>query len=553
MLSGCTPWPPDMAAHYRESGAWRGCTLATLTRASAERHPDRTALVHHKSRISYAELQRRIERLASGLHAEGVSPGDRVLVQLPNIPEFVIVCLALFRIDAKPVLMLPGYRESEIRSICDRSQPVAYIVGAAPGFDIVALGTELLGSSSTLRKIFVAGGDTDSAESEPGPGMVPLSRVDGPPRNHTASDPSDVAFFLLSGGTTGAPKLIPRTHDDYLCQLRAVVDAVALDESDVYLATLPAAFNFTFGCPGVLGTLYTGGTVVLSEEPDPLYGLRLVADEGVTVVSLVPTLAGLWVDEQMIAPLNTSSLRLLQVGGAPLHRELATRIVTTFGRCLQQVFGMAEGLLSMTRLDDPDDIVLGTQGRPLSDLDEIRIVDDNGTAVAPGGYGELEVRGPYTFRGYYRAPEQNTTAFTSDGFYRTGDLARVTTDGHLEVVGRRKDIVNRGGMKISAAELEGHLVSHSAVADAAVVPVADRILGQRVCACIVGTDAKTPSLVELKKHCLARGLADYKLPDYLEVLPRFPVTPLGKIDKKALEALVAVEVHDRSESKEFIR
>lgn len=213
--------------------------------------------------------------------------------------------------------------------------------------------------------------------------------------------------------------------------------------------------------------------MVLAPSPSPETAFELIARERVTVTALVPALARIWVDAAAWERPDTTSLRLFQVGGARLDVELARRIRPTLGATVQQVFGMAEGLLNFTRLDDGDEVACTTQGRPLAAADEIRIVDRDGADVAPGSIGELWTRGPYTARGYHRAAEHNTTAFSPDGFYRTGDLVRLTASGNLVVEGRIKDVINRGGENVSASELEEHLLTHPAVAQAAVVAAAD--------------------------------------------------------------------------------
>ncbi|MFH0241924.1 (2,3-dihydroxybenzoyl)adenylate synthase [Streptomyces sp. HK10] len=536
MLEGCTPWPAETSERYRRTGVWRGTDLGTLPRAWAKEYGSATALVAGEERISYAELADRVERRAAGFVRQGVGPGDRVVLQLPNIPEFVEVAFALFRAGAKPVFSLTSHRAQEIRHLCELSGASGYVgPGIFRGFDHTALARQLAAELPALGKLFVLD------DGEGGDGVVPLSRVDADPRPLPANDPSDVAFFLLSGGTTALPKLIPRTHDDYAYQTRTVARLVGLNTETVYLAALPVEFNFTWGCPGVIGTLSSGGTVVLAPDPTADDCFRLIERERVTVTSVVPTVARLWLEEREWSDADLSSLAILQIGGARLEPELAARITPELGCRLQQVFGMAEGLLTMSRPDDDVHSVLHTQGRPVSDADEVRIVDERGAPVPPGGTGELLTRGPYTLRGYYRAPEHNARAFTEDGFYRTGDLARVTPEGRLVIEGRIKDVVIRGGDKIAAGEVEAHLQTVPGVAAAAVVPVPDEYLGERIYVFLVhrgGPDGQPP-LAELKASLQQRGLADFKLPDRVEYVPDLPLTPLGKIDKKVLSAAAA--------------
>ncbi|TDV56030.1 (2,3-dihydroxybenzoyl)adenylate synthase [Actinophytocola oryzae] len=529
MLEGSTPWPAEVARRYRTAGLWRGETLGALLRTVAAEHGESTALVHGDRRISYLELDGRADRMAAGFTRYGITSGDRVVVQLPNVPEFVAVCFALFRLGAIPVFALTAHRSQEIGHLCRITGAVAYVLpGVHRGFDHRVLARQVRSGAPTLRVLFSLSGQ--------GGDVIDLSAVDAEPREFAEPDPSDAAFFLLSGGTTALPKVIPRTHDDYTCQVRAASSVLGMSTSDVYLAVLPLEFNFTWGCPGVIGTLVSGGTVVLADAPTADDCFAMIVREQVTVTSLVPSIAQLWLEAAEWSDADLSSLRVVQIGGAKLQRSVAERITPVLGCELQQVFGMAEGLLTLTRLGDPTDVVLGTQGRPLSEEDEIRIVGPDDRDVAAGEVGELLTRGPYTLRGYYRATEHNAIAFTEDGYYRSGDLVRLTADGDLVVEGRIKDVVIRGGDKISAAEVEGHLLGYPGVLRAAVIGVPDDFLGERTCAYLVVT-GEHPSLHDLKGALRDRGLADYKLPDRVEFVDELPVTPLGKVDKKALVLL----------------
>jgi len=544
MLDGCTPWPAETAAHYRSTGLWRGTDLGSLPRAWADTYGSATAVVAGAERISYAELADRVDRRAAGFVREGVRPGDRIVLQLPNVALFVEVAFALFRAGAKPVFSLTSHRAQEVRHLCELSGASGYVVpGVFRGFDHTALARQLAAELPALRRVFVMDG-TGGTDAE---GVVPLERVDAEPLPLPANDPSDAAFFLLSGGTTALPKLIPRTHDDYAYQTRTVAQLTGLGSGSVYLAALPVEFNFTWGCPGVVGTLSSGGTVVLAPDPTADDCFRLIEEERVTLTSVVPTVARLWLEERQWSDADLSSLQVLQIGGARLEPELAARITPELGCRLQQVFGMAEGLLTMSRPDDDPHSVLYTQGRPVSDADEVRIVDASGATLPAGATGELLTRGPYTLRGYYRAPEHNARAFTEDGFYRTGDLAAITPEGRLVVEGRIKDVVIRGGDKIAAGEVEAHLLAVPGIAAAAVVPVPDELLGERIYAFLVGRDepGEAPPLSVLKAALQQRGLADFKLPDRAEYVADLPLTPLGKIDKKVLSAAAADPARSR--------
>jgi 2,3-dihydroxybenzoate-AMP ligase len=534
VIEGAVPWPSELADAYRRAGYWQGTSLGELVREWAVRWSGRTAVVDGSRRLSYHELDRLADRRAAGLATRGITARDRVVVQLPNVAEAVVLLVALLRLGALPVLALPAHRRNEIVHVASLTEAVAYVVpDRHGGFDHLVLAREVVAAVPSIREVYVHG---DAAE------FVPIDRIDGAPRELPDPAADDVALFLLSGGTTGVPKLIPRTHDDYAYNARASAQVCRFDERTVYLAALPVAHNFPLACPGVLGTLGTGGRVVLCPDPDPETAFALIAREGVIATALVPQLTRLWLDAAEFEPADLSTLSLVQVGGSRLDPATAARIRPELGAQLQQVFGMAEGLLNYTRLDDPAELVETTQGRPLCPDDELRIVDEHGHDVAAGERGQLLTRGPYTLRGYYRAPEHNARAFTADGFFATGDLVRRLPTGHLQVLGRATEMINRGGEKVSAEEVQDHIGTHPAVRAVAVVAVAHPTLGERTCAVVVGRDTETPTLETIRAHLSARGLAAFKLPDQLVLVDRLPLTAVGKIDKTRLATIVAAEL-----------
>ncbi|QEV44161.1 2,3-dihydroxybenzoyl adenylate synthase [Streptomyces vinaceus] len=446
MLAGCTPWPEEFVDRYWAAGHWRGNTLDNLLRGWALQYGPRTALVHGATRVTYANLNRRVDRMAAGFRLRGLRPGQRVVVQLPNVPEFVTTVFALMRIGAVPVLCTLSLGAAEVSHIVRVTESVGYVGPSTyRGFDHTAMAADIAAQGPFLRRVFTfeapgesspyGGFSTDPA----GCHYFPLGSLDSPPGPTLAQRADQVAFLLLSGEATDAPLLVPRTHNDYAYQARAAAELVSLGEDDVYLAALPAGSPLAFGGPGIIGTLSVGATVVLVEDPEPAACLAAIARERVTITSVAPDTARLWLDALPTAGADVSGLRLVQVGGAPLAPETAERLGAEWGCRLQQFFGLAEGLLTLTRPADPVDTVLTTQGRPLSPDDEIRIVDAEGEDVPDGEPGELLARGPYTPRGYYRAPDHNARSFTADGYFRTGARARRAPDGSLVMTGRARD------------------------------------------------------------------------------------------------------------------
>ncbi|MFD4636957.1 (2,3-dihydroxybenzoyl)adenylate synthase [Lentzea sp. NPDC058436] len=522
-LEGAVGWPDEAADRYRAAGYWRGVTFGGLLTEWAARSGDAIAVVDGDKRITYRELDHQAHVLAAGLVARGISRGDRLIVQLPNVAEFVVLVFALARIGAVPVMALPAHRRTEIAHLAELAGAIGYVIpDTHQGFDHRDLAAEI---PSVAQHVLVVG--------DPGP-FVAFDSIVAEPIDLPAPDASDVAVLLISGGTTGRPKLITRTHDDYAYNARASAEVCGLSSADRYLVSLPVAHNFPLACPGLLGILGVGGTAVMAPAPSPDVALPLVERERITVTALVPPMARMWVDAAAWAKSDWSSLRMVQVGGSKMDADLAREIPKVLGCQAQQVFGMAEGLLNYTRDDDSAEILEISQGRPLSPDDEVRVVNEDGHDVAPGEIGELLTRGPYTPRGYFRAEQYNATVFTPDGFFRTGDLVRALPTGHLVVEGRIKDVVNRGGEKVPATELEDLLLAHPAVAQAAVIGLPDELLGEQVCAVIVAAEETQPKLKALKAHLTALGVARYKLPDRLVVLDEFPLTAVGKISKRTL-------------------
>ncbi|MGI5256052.1 (2,3-dihydroxybenzoyl)adenylate synthase [Streptomyces angustmyceticus] len=529
-------WPAEFAARYRAAGHWRGETLGRMLRERAAAHPDRTALVDpapERRTWTYRELDERADRLAAGFAARGIAKGDRVVVQLPNTGEFLEVVFALFRIGALPVYALPAHRATEIGYFCSFTGAVAYIVpDRHAGFDHRTLASHIKARTPGLRHVFVAG-DPGAHTALSDVPRDPAGPLDGP-------EPHELAFLQLSGGTTGVPKLIPRTHDDYLYSVRGSNEICGVDAATRYLVVLPAAHNFPMSSPGWLGALYAGGTVVLCPGTDPATAFPLIERERITLTGLVPPLALVWTQAAPETACDLSSLEAVLVGGAKYSEAAARRLEPALGCRLQQVFGMAEGLVNYTRFDDDPETVVTTQGRPISPDDEIRIVDDAGREVAEGAFGQLLTRGPYTIRGYWRAPEHQAAAFTEDGFYRTGDIVRRTPTGHLVVEGRAKDQINRGGEKVAPEEVENIILGHPSVHDVSVVAVDDDYLGERTLAYVIlRADAAPLKPAAVKRFVREQGVAAYKVPDLVQFVDAFPQTGIGKVSKKGLRSAAA--------------
>ena len=531
MLAGTVEWPAPDARRYREQGLWDGTTLFDILACAARRDPAKTALVDGERRSSYADLERDATRLAASLSALGIAPLDRVVVQLPNLTEFVIVYFALARIGAIPVMALRAHRQSEVRHFLRASGATAYVIPDRIGsFDYRAMAEALRGEAPALRHVIVVG------EALPGQqAYADLMRgeVPGPAVPWPAVDPGEVATLLLSGGTTSMSKLIPRTHQDYALNARLCGAAAGFDAATVFMAILPLGHNYNLASPGLLGTFWYGGTVVLAPSGDADAVFALVAREGVSVIAAVVPLIVNWLAASAETRHDIGSLKVVQNGGARLAPELRQRLRERFGCMPQEIYGTAEGLINMTRPGDSEEFLLHSSGSPVCDADEIKVVDDEGFDVPDGEPGELLARGPYTIRGYFDAPEKNAEAFTSDGFYRMGDIVR-KQGRHVFAEGRKKDLINRGGEKISCEEVENLVFAHPKVKAVALVAMPDPVFGEKACAFVVPRPGETLAFDELIAFLKAQDIASFKLPERLEIVAEFPLSPVGKILKRAL-------------------
>ncbi|MBS4024563.1 MAG: AMP-binding protein [Clostridia bacterium] len=535
MLEGVTPWPEDFVLDYRQKGYWQETSISEMFDQIADAFPNREALVSGNLRLTYQELRKKADCLAASFISIGLRPLDRLILQLPNAPEFVYIYLALAKIGVIPVMCLAAHRQSEIEYIAQHTGAKGYVIPENTlKFDYLALAHEVQRKVPGVKYIFTIG-------LEDGDGCLSINKLLEKDtvfsQEQTAlykPNPFNAAVFQLSGGTTGMPKIIPRLHTDYVYNSRMCGLIAGFNHYTVFLATTPLAHNFALACPGIQAVLMVGGKIVIPTAHQPKDVFAAIQQERVTYVPAVPAMLINWINSPEISNYDLSSWQVVISGGAKLNPEVASRVKPVLGCKLQQIFGMAEGLLVMTSLDDPEEAVLETIGKPISPGDEVKIVDDEGNEVEPGQVGEMICRGPYTLRGYYKASEHNEKAFTGDGFFRTGDLVRKRLDGFLTVEGRKKDLINRGGEKISVEEIENLILAHPAVANVAVVAMPDQILGERACAYVSLKAGNSLELEQLNNYLLEQKIAKFKLPERLEVLDVFPLTNVGKISKKDL-------------------
>jgi 2,3-dihydroxybenzoate-AMP ligase len=538
MLEGFIPIPADFAARYRAKGYWLDRPMGEYFRDVFYGGGDRIAAVAGQERVTYRELGARIDRLACHLLDLGIAPLDRVVVQLPNCIEFIYMYFALLRVGAIPLMALPPHRKYEIGHFVEFVQAVGYAAADREGaFSFVEMAKDIQKSNPSLRHLFILGEDLPEGCLSLGQLMEMKPRTPVTELDQLKIDPCEPAVFQLSGGTTGIPKIIGRTHNDYIFNSAGCSAANDMRKDDCLLVCLPMGHNFPLASPGIQGMFIRGGRIVLASSPRPAEIFPLIEKERVTHLELVPAVLHRLLHDPLMGKYDLSSLRIVNTGGQRLQPETSALTEKLIPSCItQEVFGLAEGLVMYNRLDDPPEVRYETVGPAWCEDDEIRILDDHGNEVPMGEAGELAVRGPYTLRGYFRAPEVNARSFTPDGFYLTGDLLRRHPSGGFVVEGRKKDLINRGGEKISAEEVENMLLAHPDVQYVACVPMPDPVLGERTCAFVIPKSGAHPSLQQLTTYLTQLGLARFKLPERLEVVSEFPLSPVGKVSKKDLMA-----------------
>ncbi|MGE0217299.1 (2,3-dihydroxybenzoyl)adenylate synthase [Mycolicibacterium sp.] len=546
--SRLVPYPPDDVERYLASGAWDAAPVAQRFHEVAREFGSRTALIDQQGSISYTDLDLRSDQIAAAFIERGITPGAPILFQVGNSIPAVAAWYGVLKAGAIPVATLAGHRAHEIGSIAGIVGAVGHIVDDSrpDRFDMVEFGAQQARANRTLRHLFTVG----SRRTHRDPAVAPIEGLGASldPREarqrveavQRTLGPQDVAVHQLSGGTTGVPKVIPRLHGEYWNNARAWALALGRTEFSVTCHAAPIIHNAGISC-ALHSTHSVGGALVLA-PPDRSIALRMMAEHRVDDTLFVHGMFSWIMSEEYEAAAR--HLQTVILSGAKVPDEVFAR-VERFGARVGQTFGMGEGMFALTPFDAPRELRKTTVGTPLTTGDEIRILDPGGERELPDGHtGELACRGWYTIRGYFDSPEHNATAFTADGFYRTGDLARVQRhDGKpfLSIEGRIKDLINRGGEKVNAGELELLLHQHPAIDDVAVVAMPDPRLGERVCAYLVTGEAAL-GIPALQAHLETLGVAKYKWPERVEIIDALPRTQVGKIDKKALRADIAAKL-----------
>jgi fatty-acyl-CoA synthase len=522
---------------------FRGLTLADSLALRVNEDPQRPFVAFEDRRLTYAQLDAQADALAAALHELGIEAGDRIALTLPNWPEFVVSAFAAAKLGAVIVPLNPRFTSPELQYMLRHSESVAVVTAENwEGTDYLARFEQFLGVLPDLQYVLSVGEEDLWYDDRIHQFEDLVSSGEGRPYPKWQGSADEPFAILYTSGTMGKPKGVQLTHENLMANAALSADALGLRADDVVFGVNTLFNAFGIGT-GVLGTMVAGASLVLHEGYDADEVLRIVQRERVTVFHGVPT--------NFILALNagggkaSGQLRTGVVAGAPVSDELVQRIQRELVPGIRVGYGMTEtgNLVSVNTPEDPPGKQVATVGRPLPEV-EVRVIDVDGSVLPVESVGEVAVRGPGVMRGYYRQPGETAQVFTADGFFLTGDLGMVDEEGFLHLIGRRKEMIIRGGFNVYPREVEDRLHAHPAVLDVAVVGLPDEILGEVACACIVPVEGAIVTGEEIRDFC-REVLADYKVPDLVRFLDSFPLTGSGKVRRVELARIISAEESSR--------
>lgn len=536
-LTGCTPYQKTDAERYRKLRWWPDLAIGDLLDRAANVYPDKEAFVDMKSRLTFSQAKEKVDRLALSLVDLGIKPLDRVLLQLPNWTEFVHAYFALQKIGAIVVLAIDRYRQYEINHLVKLTGATTWIVAEKfKKTDYLPLIQDVLDHQPQLRHIIlVRGRETEkysNLEALIDHGDLTEERFAG--LAQLRPDPMQVAHMGATGGTTGKPKVVPRTHNSVICGNDYAGKAWDLGPDDICLLAGPIGHDLTF-TKGLISSLCSSAKVVFLDSLDTEDVCKTIEAEKVTSIVWVPTLASRLVNYENLKDHNLGSLKKIHCGGGASLPDLIKVIRDKLGCTYYNAYGGTEGQSTITRSEDDLETICSTVGKPTCPHDTYKIVNQAGNDLPPNSPGELLIKGPGVFTGYYNNPQENVEVFDEKGFFRTGDIARINEQGYVTLTGRAKEMINRGGESISATEIEKLIIDHPEVINVAVIPMPDPEMGERVCAYIQprpGSDMNFEKIISFLRDKKASVL---QLPERIEFIETMPFTKAEKVDKNFLK------------------
>ena len=531
----------ERIAAFYAAGYWQPASFNAVVAEQAARRGDQTFVFDSTTSLTFAGFRDKALRLAVGLRREGLRRGDRVAVQIPNWTEFPVIAAALSRIGAILVPIMPIYREDEVAYVLRHSGAAAAVTCQEfRGFGHLEMFCKLRFEAPDLRTVYLARSPAgmDASETPSLDGLMAdgdlaaLEDEAGPD-----SSPDDGFLIVYTSGTTSRPKGCFHTFNTYRATANAIIEGLGYTEQDVQFG--PSPISHTTGLvTSVIIPLIAGAKSYLMEAWNPEEGLRRIEQHRCTAAVTATPFLQMLMAAYDPAKHDASSLRVWVCAGSPIPRAIVERSREIFPDCKTlSLYGRSENLVTtMCTVDDPADRAVTSDGSAVEGA-EVKIVNGDGLEVSRGEEGDIAYRGPSHMIEYFNDEKQTAALFTPEGFSRSGDLGRMDQDGYVRVTGRLKDIIIRGGMNVSAREIEDHLVRHPAIADVAAVGMPDERLGEKVCAYVVLADPSAAlTLRDITDYLRAQKLATQKLPERLEIVSALPMTATGKVQKHVLRA-----------------
>jgi 2,3-dihydroxybenzoate-AMP ligase len=536
-IDGFEPYRLEDVERYNKYRWWLGLTWGDMFDKATDLYPDKEGLADDTNRFTYRELRKKVDRLAAGFMALGIRERDFILLQIPNWHEYIVVFYALQKIGAIPVLLIARHGLAEVLHIAGLTNPVAWIgPDHYRNTEYLPVLKEVMTKNKTLTHLISVRGQDDEAFT-PLESLMNSSELAATDLEALAArrpDPMEVSMILLTGGTTGLPKAVPRTHNDYIASVEYHSRAWEVTSEDVLLTAAPV--SHAQGMHNGVGSSFLNfAKYVVTDSTDAEDILRVIERERVTAFPTVPALVQRIVSLENLADYDLRSLRKIYAGGAPSTPELVRSVYEKIGCKFVNTLGAAEGLGSMTRLNADIDTICTTVGQKDCPYSHYKVIDAEGREVQPGHEGELLAKGPNIFSGYFKSHEDNKKTFTGDGFFKTGDLAKIDESGTMTITGRIKETILRGGETISAVAIERLISSHPDVAEAAVIGMPDKVFGERICAYVSLKAGTTLTFSDLIVYLKGIGASVLQLPERLEFIDNMPLTKAEKTDKKALK------------------
>jgi len=556
LIKGWHPFSEEECQRYIARGLWHNLTVLDLLDRNAEAFPNKPAIIDEKTEVTWKELQQHVNRLAIHLKRLGVEYGDFFVVDLMNTVEYAYFFFGLNRLGAIPVMCLPRHRRVEVEHEVKLHEAKGMVVPVGEKFDYAGMVDEIKGNLPHLKIFLTVGGEAPQGWTSV-EGLMEEEVEKEYAEDYLEQfkpDPNDICIEQLSGGTTGLPKGIPKTHNEYICQWDYLGRAEGYTDESIPLIVIPALHNAAYACcfgPAV----FRGGTIVLCKTPSAEKQFEMIDKHRVTHAFLIPIQITYWIQAQeKVKDYDMSSLKVMLTGAEKARPEFVKWAMEDLGLNFFNVMGMSEGIHICTRWHTAKEPQMNTVGRPaIVDPDvEVRLVDDEGRDVKPGEIGEMISRGALTFKGYFRNEEENKNSFDEQGFFHSGDLMSIREDGYYVIEGRKKDMIKRAGENVYPAAVEDKITTFDRVVHCAVVGMPDQILGEKLCAFIQPVKGKAISLDDVVKYLKGLGIAVFNLPERLELVDGWPLTAKNAIDKRRLRAYITTKaVEEGAISKEF--